>query len=80
VVRLHLHRPTPDRSLKTKIRASTHRASQQDLAEVLIRLGQIMHGWANYFRYAIAKNTFSTLDSFVWWGRWCGSAATVSRL
>ncbi len=35
VVRLHPHRPTPDRSLKTKIRASTHRVSQQDLAEVL---------------------------------------------
>ena len=38
----------PIRSLKTKIRATTHRASQQDLAGVLTRLGQIMHGWANY--------------------------------
>jgi RNA-directed DNA polymerase len=57
----------PIRSLKTKIRAITHKASQQDLAEVLTRLGQIMHGWANYFRYAIAKNTFSMLDSFAWW-------------
>lgn len=31
------------------------------------RLGQIMHGWANYFRYTVAKNAFSTLDSFAWW-------------
>lgn len=30
-------------------------------------MGQIMHGWANYFRYTVAKNTFSTLDSFAWW-------------
>jgi RNA-directed DNA polymerase len=57
----------PIRSLKTKIRATTHRASQQDLAGVLTRLGQIMHGWANYFRHAIAKNTFSMLDNFAWW-------------
>lgn len=57
----------PIRSLKEKIRALTHRASQQDLAGVLTRLGQIMHGWANYFRHAIAKNTFSMLDNFAWW-------------
>jgi RNA-directed DNA polymerase len=57
----------PIRSLKAKIRAITHRASQQDLGRILTRMGQIMHGWANYFRYAIAKNTFSMLDSFAWW-------------
>jgi RNA-directed DNA polymerase len=26
-----------------------------------------MHGWANYFRHAVAKHTFSTLDHFAWW-------------
>lgn len=25
-----------------------------------------MHGWANYFRHAVAKDTFSTLDNFAW--------------
>jgi len=57
----------PVRSLKAKIRALTHRTSQQDLAYVLTRLGQIMRGWANYFRYAVAKWTFSKLDAFTWW-------------
>jgi len=57
----------PVRSLKAKIRALTHRTSQQDLAYVLTRLGQIMRGWANYFRYAVAKWTFSKLDTFTWW-------------
>jgi RNA-directed DNA polymerase len=33
----------------------------------LTRLNQIMHGWANYFRHAIAKNIFSMLDDFEWW-------------
>ncbi len=26
-----------------------------------------MHGWANYFRHAVAKRTFSMLDNFAWW-------------
>jgi RNA-directed DNA polymerase len=36
----------PIRSLKAKIRALTHKTSQQDFAYVLTRLGQIMRGWA----------------------------------
>jgi RNA-directed DNA polymerase len=57
----------PIRSLKAKIRALTHRTSQQDLGYVLTRLNQVMHGWANYFRHAVAKNTFAMLDNFAWW-------------
>ena len=34
---------------------------------MLIRLNQIMRGWANYFKHAVAKHTFSKLDDFVWW-------------
>src|ERR1035438_10168160 len=54
----------PVRALKAKIRALTHKRSQQDLAYVLTRLGQIMRGWAMYFRHAVAKHTFSKLDTF----------------
>ena len=57
----------PIRALKAKIRALTRRTSQQNLEYVLTRLNLIMHGWANYFRHAVAKNTFSMLDSFAWW-------------
>jgi RNA-directed DNA polymerase len=57
----------PIRSLKAKIRALTRRSSQQDLGFVLTRLNQVMHGWANYFRHAVAKDTFSMLDNFTWW-------------
>ena len=57
----------PIRSLKAKIRALTHKTSQQDLAYVLTRLGQIMRGWASYFKYAVAKWTFSKLATFTWW-------------
>jgi RNA-directed DNA polymerase len=54
----------PIRSLKAKIRTLTRRLSQQDLGSVLTRLNQVMHGWANYFRHAVAKNTFNMLDHF----------------
>nr|WTB28605.1 group II intron reverse transcriptase/maturase [Streptomyces sp. NBC_00830]WTB30660.1 group II intron reverse transcriptase/maturase [Streptomyces sp. NBC_00830] len=57
----------PIRSLKAKIRALTGRTSQQDLVTVLIRLTQIMRGWANYFKHAVAKHVFDRLDTFVWW-------------
>ena len=67
VVRLHLHRRPSGRSVKAKIRALTHKTSQWELAYLLTRLGQILRGWANYFKHAVAKSTFSKLDTFTWW-------------
>ncbi|MDQ2846688.1 MAG: group II intron reverse transcriptase/maturase [Actinomycetota bacterium] len=68
----------PVRSLKVKIRAATNRSSQQDPKAVLIRLGQIIRGWSNYFRHAVCKHTFARLAHFVWWrvARWL---ATLHR-
>jgi RNA-directed DNA polymerase len=57
----------PVRTVKAKIRALTHKTSQWDLASTLTRLGQIMRGWANYFKHAVAKRTFSKLDDFTFW-------------
>jgi RNA-directed DNA polymerase len=56
----------PIRSLKAKIRALTHRSSQTELGYVLTRLNQVMHGWANYFRHAVAKGVFCMLENFAW--------------
>src|SRR5205823_5937 len=52
----------PIRSLKAKVRALTRRTSQQDLRYVLTRLNQVMHGWASYFRHAIATHAEARLD------------------
>ncbi|MGI5515999.1 group II intron maturase-specific domain-containing protein [Streptomyces sp. CA-106131] len=57
----------PVRELKRKIRALTHRRSQVPFAAVLSRINQILCGWANYFKHAVAKHTFNALRSFVWW-------------
>jgi len=37
------------------------------LRAVLIRINQITRGWANYFKHAIAKRTFSKLQHYTWW-------------
>ncbi|MEY9895822.1 RNA-directed DNA polymerase, partial [Catenulispora sp. MAP5-51] len=57
----------PLRSLKAKIRHLTHRTSQQDLAVVLMNLNSATHGWAHYFRHAVAKHVFTKVDNIVWW-------------
>jgi RNA-directed DNA polymerase len=57
----------PIRSLKAKIRALTNRTSQQDPRPVLIRLNQVMRGWANYFKHAVCKHTLGNLAHFAWW-------------
>ena len=62
----------PIKALKAKIRAMTNKSSKADPGTTLIRLGQIMRGWANYFRYAVCKRALSTLADFAWWrvARW----------
>ena len=45
----------PIRSSKDKVRAPTSRLSQQPPRNMLIRLNQIMRGWSNYFRLAVAS-------------------------
>jgi RNA-directed DNA polymerase len=56
----------PIRSVKGKVRALTNRLSQQPPGDVLIRLNQIMRGWANYFKHAVCKHTLDSLENFVW--------------
>jgi RNA-directed DNA polymerase len=57
----------PIRTLKAKIRALTHRSSQQNPRDVLIRLNQILRGWAGYFKHAVCKHTLNNLAHFAWW-------------
>src|SRR5262249_10876930 len=56
----------PQKALKDKIRALTRRTSQHPARTALIRMNQIMRGWANYFRHAVCKRTLSKLENFTW--------------
>jgi RNA-directed DNA polymerase len=51
---------------------------------VLTSINMVLHGWASYFKHAIAQRVFDTLDNFTWRRvirilrerhRWCGSLA-----
>jgi RNA-directed DNA polymerase len=57
----------PVASLKRKIKALTQKLSHLDYKIALIQINQILRGWANYFRHAVAKHTMQTLHTFVWW-------------
>lgn len=55
-------------SIREKIRAKTSRSTlHMSLDELLRSINQALRGWANYFRYAVAKRLFGTLDSQTWW-------------
>jgi RNA-directed DNA polymerase len=56
----------PVRAVKARIRALTHRKSQQDLGYVLTSINMVLRGWANYFKHAIAQRVFDMLDNFTW--------------
>jgi RNA-directed DNA polymerase len=56
----------PIRSVKDKIRAYTRRTSQQPPRDALIRLNQMMRGWANYFKHAVCKHIMGSLENFTW--------------
>jgi hypothetical protein len=56
----------PIKSVKDRIRALTNRTSQQDPRQILIRINQILRGWANYFKHAVCTHTLKALDHFVW--------------
>jgi hypothetical protein len=68
VARLHLHRRPADPVVEGQDScALTNRTSQQNPRDVLIRLNQIMRGWANFFKHAVCKHTLGNLAHFAWW-------------
>jgi RNA-directed DNA polymerase len=78
---------TPSRKSKQKIRNrvrdKTHRSTlNTDLDELITSLTRSLRGWANYFRHATAKATFSAIDHHAWWrlARWtCRKHRLTSR-
>lgn len=54
------------RSVKAKIRALTHKTSQQELEETLVRINQIVRGWALYFRHGVSFRVLDHLGHYTW--------------
>ena len=62
---------TPSRkavqAIKDAVKVKTHRSTlHMDLDELIIGVNQTLRGWANYFRYAVAKAIFAAVDYHAW--------------
>jgi RNA-directed DNA polymerase len=54
-------------SIIARVSATTYRNTlNEDLAQLLRRLNQMLAGWANYFRHGVSKKAFNTIDSHAW--------------
>ena len=59
------------KSVRSKIAQTCYRSTlHQDFSELLKRLNQILAGWANYFRHAVAKHVFGNIDNYAWQRVW----------
>jgi RNA-directed DNA polymerase len=62
------------REIKDKVKAICKSSGCLTQGELIDRLNPVIRGWANYHRHVICGETFSKLDSFVWfrlfrWGK-----------
>ena len=63
-----LVRPQPEKVAEHRRALSAFFKDNRQLptAEVIKTLSPVIRGWCNYYRYAVAKRTFSALDDQVW--------------
>jgi RNA-directed DNA polymerase len=54
-------------SIKDKVKTKTYRSTRHtDLDKMITRLNRSLAGWANYFRYEVAKAVFSPAGHHAW--------------
>jgi RNA-directed DNA polymerase len=53
-------------SIKAKVKTITRQGTNNPLKDLLRQLNPVLRGWTNYFRHAVAKQTFSNLQDYTW--------------
>jgi RNA-directed DNA polymerase len=53
-------------SIRLKVKAITRQGTNNPLKDLLRQLNPVLRGWTNYFRHAVAKQTFSYLQEYTW--------------
>ena len=53
--------------VKDKIKTMTYRSTRHlDPCYLMERIGLVVRGWANYYRYGVSKRVFSMIDHYAW--------------
>ena len=56
------------RAIKRKVRQRIHRSTRhQSVESIITTINNMVRGWANYFRHAVAADLFQAIDHFTWW-------------
>lgn len=54
-------------AIRDRVRTMTYRHTlHHDPGYLMDYLGQVLRGWANYFRHGVSKRTFNAIDSYAW--------------
>jgi len=53
-------------AIMTKVKTITRQGTNNPLHDLLRQLNPMLRGWTNYFRHAVAKQTFSYLQAYTW--------------
>ena len=53
-------------SIRLKVKTITRQGTNNPLKDLLRQLNPLLRGWTNYFRHAVAKQTFSYLQEYTW--------------
>lgn len=63
-----LIKPQPEKveTLKHKVKRVLNELKESPPAVVIHRLNPIITGWGMYYRHAVSKETFSTVENYVW--------------
>ena len=64
-----LVRPSKDsiKSFKYKIKKIFKRYRASNVSVLIEKLNPVIRGWGNYYRFANSKNTYSSLDKYIWY-------------
>ena len=65
-------------SIKAKVKTITRQGTNNPPKDLLRQLNPVLRGWTNYFRHAVAKQTFSYLQDYTWRRVWDGCDANTT--
>jgi RNA-directed DNA polymerase len=57
-------------TMRRKLKTVTRRITHQPADQLFRQLGQMVRGWAQYFRHSSASQAYSDIRHYLWWRVW----------